>query len=75
MSFHPRSPASRRRRRRILTVATLAMIAIAYLDRWVSLHPDDVQARQLAQTERLLLGGGSAPGGMGRPPVPPPQFP
>jgi tetratricopeptide (TPR) repeat protein len=49
--------------------------AIGYLDRWVSLHPDDVQARQLAQTERMLLQGGQVPGGMGRPPMPPPQLP
>jgi tetratricopeptide (TPR) repeat protein len=49
--------------------------AIGYLDRWVSRHPTDTQARQLAQSERALLGGGTPPGGMGRPPVPPPQLP
>ena len=49
--------------------------AIGYLDRWISLHPNDTQARQLAQSERAVLGGGAPRGGMGRPPVPPPQMP
>jgi hypothetical protein len=49
--------------------------AIGFLDRWVSLHPSDTQARQLAQAERAMLGGGMPRGGMGRPPLPPPQLP
>ena len=31
--------------------------ALAYLDRWVSLHPTDDQAQQLLETQRRQLGG------------------
>jgi Flp pilus assembly protein TadD len=43
--------------------------ALAFLERWVSTHPGDQQARELLETQRRVMGLPGAPATPGAPPV------
>jgi hypothetical protein len=45
--------------------------ALAYLERWVNVHPEDAQARQMLEAQRTLMGRGPGPSRLvPRPPLP-----